>query len=87
MPKCYVQTHYYSLISIILNQIGTSTFIARPLSLHFNHYVSLALSLDMYYNLLRPLGLYYNHLVNPSVRPWSVSEYAHQASCIFLPVD
>ena len=39
------------------------------MELQYNHHVSLARPLSLYYNLTRPLGLHYNHYVSQSVRP------------------
>ena len=62
-------------------------YIARPLGLHHNHYVSLARPLGLYYNIARPLDLHYNHYVSLSVRLWSVRKmlitvYAHYCHLI-----
>ena len=42
--------------------------IARPLGLQYYHYVSLARTFGMYYNLAQSLGPHYNHYLSPSVR-------------------
>ena len=51
--------------------------------MHYNHYVSLALPLVLYYNLARPLGMHYNHYVSPLVKMF-ITGRAHYCQYIII---
>ena len=78
-PVCHFTVEYPNTLHK-RNSFGlfSINYVARPLGMHYNHYVSLARSMGQHYNLAGLMVLHYDHYVNLFV---SLSAHGQLVKC------